>query len=118
MLVAFLAQVQPSVPAGPISVAEAINNPARYDGKVVTITGFLSVSEEWTRLKGVGCVERLNALNRRFVCAASLQLPDCSRSEKACPPGLLAVVSEIQRLQSSRVEDSPKAISLTAGKWA
>ena len=113
MFAALLAQVQPSVPAGPITVAEAINTAVRYDGMVVTITGFLSVSEEWTRLTGVGCMKRLNASNLELVCAASLQLPDCSRTDKVCPPGLLDVVNEIRRLRSSRVEDSPKPISLT-----
>jgi len=112
LLVPFFAQLQSSVSPSPITVAEAINDSARYDNKEVTITGFLSVSEEWTRLKGTGCVERVNAMNRPFVCAASLNLPDCSRNEKGCSPGLLEVVSEIRRLRFSSLDGS-KPISLT-----
>jgi len=44
----------------PISVVEAVNHREKYAGKIVTATGALSASEEFTALSGEGCEPRLN----------------------------------------------------------
>jgi hypothetical protein len=94
-------------------VAEAVNNSSQYADSTVTITGSLLVTEEVTALKGVSCVERINALKRGFTCAVSLIFPDCNRNRDACTSGLAEVLSEVRRMQSSRSGESTRSISLT-----
>ena len=113
-LFALLLQSDSKEPPAPLSVADAINNSAKYDGRAVSITGILFAGmEHGSFLEGSGCVERMSAMKRPFGCAIDLRWPICS-AEGACSFSLVDLLRELRPLAR---EASSVRVTLT-GKLA
>jgi hypothetical protein len=98
-----LQELMPPPPPPPIRllVAEAVNDAPKYSNRLVTIVGFLNVSDEFTAISGSGCAERMNMLRKPYSCAVSLRMPDCTRQETRCTPNLIELSNRMRQIFST-----------------
>jgi hypothetical protein len=108
-------QVGANEPLAPSSVAEAINNSAKYDERTLTLTGALLPNVHGPFLQGNGCEVRFGAMKKPLACAVLVALPNCHGPESRCGQELTKVVDTVLRKQAER-QVSAILVSLT-GKF-
>jgi hypothetical protein len=97
-------------PGEPLSVAEVINHPTKYDGQRVTLTGSLNASFEFTALSGTGCEVHLTSTRPPLACAVSLDLPDCGNPDSVCSGDLKDLTQRIRLVRFSRKSSTKQMV--------
>jgi hypothetical protein len=112
LIVGLLTQVGITVAQSPLTVATAINDSAKYDGKAASIAALLHIGEHGMFLPGEGCVKRFDTARNEFACAVLVRLPNCPPSRN-CPNSLVAFLDTVhERVKASR-RPAPIPVILT-----
>ena len=112
-IMGLLIQVGTDVPESPLTVAGAIKDSAKYDGKRVAIAAPLFLSIHGIFAEGEGCNKRVNALKREFACAVLIALPECRRPDTTCTQGLISLSNVIRERVEASLRLAPIPVLLT-----